>query len=673
MGFFNNFFRPGNTWPYTTMEELNLDWIIKVCRELYENMPGKFEELLHEIESKFDKPINDGNLGDILINAGQGKSKWESLDESVSGVIIHTVNAWLAAHPEITTTVQDGAITPAKLDPELYKLYKSVGFAQFFFPDLSEGLYSGSSALMVTANKTVMFDVNTSNNLTPMMNYYQTLYNAGVFTNIDYIIISHYHWDHVQNLEAVLQAFPHVGCKMYMPINPSGYYIATQEPELITYYERLVAIANQYSVEYIVVNTEREITIDGIVSAKLLNSTPESYAYYSNTESVYNNYSMVALVKIGNCYSMFPGDIQRAAQERIFTNNDLPRLFLYAVHHHGIQNDDYLPYLEQIDPLYNVISSSYNRMTVSGIRGMMQKLTTGFVGSTGYDSYSFACNGCGGIITHGREVKPASYTTTTITYYVNNEYDGAVHDGTINHPFTSLNEVACFIRNIRNVAYVINIVKTDTPYENGFFRDIDSTLTLQGVNNPSIVSFYISNCKRITLKDMTINGGYAKQPSSGYNSSIVCQNSNLSVRGVTMDGENIEDNSNAICASNSFIRLSTVAISNYGTAALAFDIDRYELVCSNCTFNTITTCFNLKQCKLTIWDGNTFTDVTTVILGATDRPTPFVVNRDVAALIATKCTASAISEPFYLDGSHPVMIIVNKKIYNVLTGAEYIT
>ena len=108
-----------NRWPYTDLENLNLDWLIGVCKEITTNWPPKLEEIENEVNNKLDKALNEGTLGDILTNNGNGTYEWKPINTAISAQIIQAVNNWLANHPEATTTVQDGSITLAKLADSL--------------------------------------------------------------------------------------------------------------------------------------------------------------------------------------------------------------------------------------------------------------------------------------------------------------------------------------------------------------------------------------------------------------------------------------------------------------------------------------------------------------------------------------------------------------------------
>lgn len=65
------------------------------------------------------KPETDGDQGDALRNNGDGTTSWAPIGLPTDEQTADAITAWLTAHPEATTTVEDGAITRAKLDTDL--------------------------------------------------------------------------------------------------------------------------------------------------------------------------------------------------------------------------------------------------------------------------------------------------------------------------------------------------------------------------------------------------------------------------------------------------------------------------------------------------------------------------------------------------------------------------
>ena len=117
----------GEAFPYTNFHDMNLDWIIKVIRELATEYPT----IVEDVNSKLSKPIinPDGTLNYVLVSNGNGTTRWEDPTVMYVPEIYDAVNQWLTAHPEATTTVQDGSITQAKLNSVLQNNLRSIPFS----------------------------------------------------------------------------------------------------------------------------------------------------------------------------------------------------------------------------------------------------------------------------------------------------------------------------------------------------------------------------------------------------------------------------------------------------------------------------------------------------------------------------------------------------------------
>ena len=665
--FWNNL---GYLFPYTSMQEMNLDWLIRTVKILADNYP----EFSEELNKKLNKPVvnPDGFLNDILLSNGDGSTRWESLDITIGNEIQEAVDTWLDEHPEATTTVQDGTISPAKLNTELYNLYKQQGRVQFFFPPNMTGTFSQNCCLMITPKKTVMFDAGEANNRVELMTYLQSLYTAGVFTNIDYIVISHYHHDHVGNLETIVTTFPHQGCHMYIPLSPAGYYPTIQYPQLVDVHDDVVRIAVQNNISYTEVNQDTNVDIDNLTRIQLFNSDPTSYTYYSNQLGDYNNYSMVSLIKTGATFSMLPGDIQNLAQQRIYANYDLPRLFLYCVHHHGGEQGDYLPYIYKINPLYNVISTQYTGTSYAS-QGDMWKIVDGFVGSTGYDSYSFVTDGQSGQITHGVNLNRSGWTMATIDFYVDNSYTGSVHDGSQDHPFTTINEASIFMRANNAVQYRILVRKTATAYQTILLRNFPNqiTITRWGSENPVVNGCNIEDCTIVIMSNLAFAGtGIPNIITDKYVLSAL-RNSQAVFSGCTFDGTSMTSNDYMMAITGSHVRFNSITASNFIDGIRYIVINTYSTVTtSSSTFTNFTnSLFDQYGIKYFIFDNNTFTNVQVLLRGSADRNIPSVINRTyMTAAWAAACNVYAVSEPQYLSSAHPCVILANQKIYDILTG-----
>ena len=676
-----------NRWPYTDLQNLNLDWLIGVCKDIVTTWPPKFEEIETEINKKLDKALNEGTLGDILTNNGNGTYEWKPFDTAIANQIVQAVNNWLANHPEATTTVQDGAITPAKLDTELYNYYKEMGKVQVFFPKLSGGggdYASGCIALVVTPTKTILFDTCGTNHTSEVLEYLDNLYNDSVFNNIDYIVISHYHNDHIDNLEDIITRYPHTNCVVYTPISPSGYYISSSE--LINNYDYVIRTATNNDCSVVIVDNDTDIVIDNLVTLNLFNSDTDSYAYYSNIHATYNNYSMVALVKIGKTNIMFPGDLSNFGEERILATKQLPRLNLYSMNHHGVNNSedsgeqynkDYAPFIDVINPLYTVIPADYFTSKTFCNGGLYQKLIKGFIGCEAFSNYAFVCDNTSCSILEGIELYNQGSWLTPLELFVDNSYTGTDHDGTYQKPFTLIDEAIKFAKDNRTLRYNIRVVGTATKYDPVYIRDIKNKLEISAYDNnnrPEIEGIDIQNCNFISLSSLLITGtGIAGRPTTGNSSSINVFNSNIVLNACRLDGEEMTTESNAMTVQASIVRINGGVLRNYnhgikpGSPNIKSIVEITNLASSNITNEE----FHAYGIEFRIYEGCTFTDVTQVILGSSDRPCPVFIHKNLmTSAFALLCHPVTVSEIEYLNSSHPAVILANSKIYDVLTGQE---
>ena len=183
--------------------------------------------------------------------------------------------------------------------------------------------------------------------------------------------------------------------------------------------------------------------------------------------------------------------------------------------------------------------------------------------------------------------------------------------------------------------------------------------------------FYVGDTDNLTLTSLSVVDGYEGYPIGTGFSAIVALNSNIVVRDCIMNGSTIATNSYAIAHENSKIRFSGVTMSNYDTGNSATGINPSEIYCSTCTFENITYLFRCAMTKVIIWEGNTFTNVPNVVVGNVDRMIPFIVTRSLLTTVAPLCSASAISEQTYVNASHPIVMIADGKMWDVLTGEQY--
>ena len=77
------------------------------------------------LEKKINQPLDennqptDGAAGQLLRTKGDGSTEWSNVGQPTDAQTAQAVSDWLDAHPEATTTVQDGSLTDAKFSNDL--------------------------------------------------------------------------------------------------------------------------------------------------------------------------------------------------------------------------------------------------------------------------------------------------------------------------------------------------------------------------------------------------------------------------------------------------------------------------------------------------------------------------------------------------------------------------
>ena len=95
---------------YVSPEDPDAQGIIEQAVELLENYE-------RDITGKVSKPIAspNGTNGQLLRTLGDGTTEWVNAGLPTDAQTVTAVSEWLDDHPEATTTVEDGAVTAAKI------------------------------------------------------------------------------------------------------------------------------------------------------------------------------------------------------------------------------------------------------------------------------------------------------------------------------------------------------------------------------------------------------------------------------------------------------------------------------------------------------------------------------------------------------------------------------
>lgn len=114
--------------------------------------------------AKVNKPIlsPNGTSGQLLRTNGDGTTAWVDQGTPTDEQVGDAVSAWLAAHPEATTTVEDGSLTDAKFTALTWEKIKNNYITPEIFGAIGDGTADDTDAMQnavnyAQANKIALF------------------------------------------------------------------------------------------------------------------------------------------------------------------------------------------------------------------------------------------------------------------------------------------------------------------------------------------------------------------------------------------------------------------------------------------------------------------------------------------------------------------------------------
>lgn len=107
------------TWSANKLASIDDD--VSDLKDAVDDLQNDVGDLTDEVDLKVNKPTTspDGTSGQLLRTNGDGTTTWVDVGTPTDAQVDDAVSDWLDAHPEATTTVEDGSITAAKLSSGL--------------------------------------------------------------------------------------------------------------------------------------------------------------------------------------------------------------------------------------------------------------------------------------------------------------------------------------------------------------------------------------------------------------------------------------------------------------------------------------------------------------------------------------------------------------------------
>ena len=234
-------------------------------------------------------------------------------------------------------------------------------------------LITGECSIIKAYGKVIMIDTGGVNRSSSVREYLQSI---GV-NKVDYLIISHWHYDHCTNFYSNMDYIDWSDCICYFPLDVPRAWVT----ESTSYYNQCMAYANQHCKQIIfpvdwdefILNKYFKITFyncgtQAFNEIKEIEDEIEEYAGHGSSypnQYYFNDYSLLALVQHNGNKILYSGDAMKANQERAYLARFAANVDLYKMHHHGVNNvgDNLnsvvnIQYCLQINPKYVIDMSN---------------------------------------------------------------------------------------------------------------------------------------------------------------------------------------------------------------------------------------------------------------------------------------------------------------------------
>ena len=311
-----------------------------------------------------------GIQAEISAEEARAMAEEARLEQLFTAPTQEAIDNWLNEHPEATTTVQDGSITPGKLAPALRDTYGEATIAFLHQQDsLCDTPANGFGSATVIHNDDACIIYDFGADTAQRVNAY--LLSAGIHA-VNAVIISHFHSDHatVAAVTAFVTAcetnnISLANCTFYLPhVNIDWeQYVGTFKATAQSAESGIVSLLENKNIPYVYPSTEgQSVTVGGIKIA-FYNVDSSYYAnYYSwyynegnedKAETNYNNFAMVAMLGIGSSNVLLSGDIMHPAQDAMAKLAKQADLIM--VPHHGLNARESRDFVQNLNCRFAVL------------------------------------------------------------------------------------------------------------------------------------------------------------------------------------------------------------------------------------------------------------------------------------------------------------------------------
>lgn len=371
----------------------------------------------------------------------------------------------------------------------------------------------GSCCYLKTSNNDFyLFDLG---RVTSFNTIKEQLIKAGC-SKIKGVIISHYHGDHISNIDLWKSNFDMSETVFYLPLATTKF---PESENAIDQFKRTfpnnTIIFPENNSSYELMNSNNDT-----FSLEFNNCGVAVRNYYDLNTDDYNDYSMCAYVVHGDDVLAFVGDISTNAQKYMYDSGMGRKVTTITAPHHGvITAEGYQPLWRIWTPQFVFIPNNYYQQNLTGLRSPFisicrlygAKITASVENS---DTVIVTSTGTGVIFGNYYPSLTSWYSNEGIAnLYVDEEYKGDVQNGNEETPFADLQRACNATAGYPTKITIIKCSKNLT-----LINQKNITIDL-GDNTLNYLTMH--KCSNIIIQNGTING-------SGLDDNTNCKLSNIS-------------------------------------------------------------------------------------------------------------------------------------------------
>ena len=475
---------------------------------------------------------------------------------------------------------------------------------KIIFPKEFGEVQSGDCILIKIKDKNVLIDTH----LSSVKSDVEAFLTRNDATTLDYVILSHYHPDHIGNVvNLITDGYITSDTIVYLP----GYStLIDASVDLTNIYLTVTSALTTLGCTTILPTEGQTLTID-TATFTFSNCTQAVFTEEGYTD--YNDCSTVVELTNGNKKALFTGDITVKPFERFERLGEFNyKIDLYKVEHHGINyNASILPFFNRITPDYAMQTAELGDFS-SG--ATCQGATTIYLKNKNCKLYSTYSNEEDIIFDMSKDIVrciqgvenySASNRTPDINIYVDPSVTSPIRDGSQNRPYKYLQEALARLPFNEHTNYNIHLADGDY-----YDSDQSSVIGKMGGNSHIRIIGNTEDNTAVTLKKSCFikNGAWVSFEYITFENQIAyVEDSTVEVKNCIAAFDETGTESFIYGGGNSIIKLenssfdnTNVGISGHGDTIFAY----------NCTFSNMTNALQDSGNGIVKGNSNTYTTVT---------------------------------------------------------------